>query len=74
MTLEADLDATIPDIESHTIGGLVMELLDKVPQVDDEVRIDGHLIRVLAMDGNRVDQVMITPEPGGTREEATSER
>jgi CBS domain containing-hemolysin-like protein len=74
MTLEADLDATIPEVDSHTIGGLVMELLDKVPQVDDEVRIDGHLIRVLAMDGHRVDQVMITPESDDMREEATRER
>lgn len=62
MTLEADLDLTVPNVDAHTVGGMVMELLDKVPKQGDELVLDGYLARVLSMDGNRVDQVMLTPQ------------
>jgi putative hemolysin len=66
MTLDADLDITLPDVNAHTIGGLAMELLGRVPRPGDEVPVDGYTLRVLAMDGNRVDQVMLTPQPVAT--------
>lgn len=75
MTLESDLDVTLPEVAAHSVGGLVMELLGKVPQEDDELTIDGYLVRVLAMDGNRVDQVMLTPQHVSDRgREVTRER
>jgi len=74
MTLQADLEVSLPEVESHTLGGLVMELLDKVPQPDDEVRLDGYVIRVLAMDGNRVDRVLVTQQPATQRQEVANER
>ena len=75
MTLEADLDLTLPDVDAHSVGGLVMELLGKVPAEGDELALDGYVVRVLAMDGNRVDQVMLTPQPvAGRRQEVTRER
>lgn len=75
MSLEADLDVTLPEVDAHTIGGLVMELLGRVPQPNDELQVDGYTIRVLAMDGNRVDQVMLTPQPtSNLDQEVTHER
>lgn len=69
--LEAAFDLDLPDVEAHTIGGMVTELLQRIPDEGDEVRIDGYVARVTAMDGLRVDQVLLTPigtdRDGGTR-------
>lgn len=59
--LETAFDLDLPDVEAHTIGGMVTELLQRIPAEGDEVRIDGYLARVTAMDGLRVDQVLLTP-------------
>ncbi len=32
LAIETDLDVTLPKVDAHTIGGLVMELLGKVPE------------------------------------------
>lgn len=45
----------------HTIGGLVMARLNRIPQTGDKVRVGGFLLEVLAMDGRRVDRVRIIP-------------
>ncbi|MDE2165258.1 MAG: HlyC/CorC family transporter [Alphaproteobacteria bacterium] len=45
----------------HTVGGLVMSRLNRVPQVGDKVRVGGFRLEVLAMDGRRVDRVLIVP-------------
>lgn len=59
--LEGDLDITLPETESHTLGGLVMDLLGRIPQAGDTVVIDRYDAHVDLMDGNRVDQVTLTP-------------
>jgi CBS domain containing-hemolysin-like protein len=41
-----------------TIGGLVLGHLGRVPEVGDEVRLDGYLLRVDEVDGPRVAQVI----------------
>jgi CBS domain containing-hemolysin-like protein len=75
LTLETDLDLTLPEVDAHTVGGLVMELLGKVPKAGDELTLDGYIVRVLSMDGNRVDQVMMTPRSAPERvKEAARER
>src|SRR6185437_6044472 len=45
--------------ESTTIGGLVTEWLGHVPAVGEEAERDGILIRVLAANDRRVDQVRV---------------
>ena len=45
----------------HTVGGLVMARLNRVPQAGDKVRVGGFRFEVLAMDGRRVDRVLIVP-------------
>jgi len=47
----------------HTVGGLVMARLNRVPQTGDKVRVGGFRLEVLAMDGRRVDRVLILPPP-----------
>src|SRR6266542_4002128 len=47
--------------EVDTVGGLIMATLDRLPQVGDEVVVDGHLLRVEALDGRRVAAVRLGP-------------
>jgi CBS domain containing-hemolysin-like protein len=51
-----------------TIGGLVLGSLGRVPEVGDEIRFDGYLLRVDEVDGPRVAQVVARELP----EEETS--
>jgi putative hemolysin len=59
--LEDLLDFKAPEsTESTTVGGLVTEWLGHVPSVGEEVSRDGILIKVLAADKRRVDQVRVS--------------
>ena len=59
--LEDLLDFKAPEsTESTTVGGLVTEWLGHVPSVGEEVSRDGILIKVLASDKRRVDQVRVS--------------
>ncbi|GAB4479584.1 MAG: hemolysin family protein [Anaerolineae bacterium] len=55
----------------NTAGGLMMALIDRLPAVGDRVDVCGWRFEVLAMDGNRVDRLSVSPgaktegEPGG---------
>ena len=46
-----------------TIGGLVLGHLGRAPEVGDEVRLDGYLLRVDEVDGPRVAQVIAREVP-----------
>lgn len=45
----------------HTLGGLAMFALGRVPHVGDTFARDGHRFEVVDMDGNRVDRLLVTP-------------
>jgi putative hemolysin len=49
------------DPEFHTLGGYLMGRLNRVPTVADRVVADGWRFEIVAMDGRRVDRVLITP-------------
>lgn len=59
--LEDALAVPIPDVESHTVGGMLMEISGRIPEIGDEIRIDGYRVRVTQMDVNRVDEVVFVP-------------
>jgi CBS domain containing-hemolysin-like protein len=46
-----------------TIGGLVLGNLGRVPEVGDEIRLDGYLLRVDEVDGPRIAQVVARELP-----------
>ena len=63
--------ADIPEGAAYeTVGGFVMARLGRIPEVGDEVAIDGWVVRVLDMEGRRVDRLRLVPrhdavvEPG----------
>jgi CBS domain containing-hemolysin-like protein len=54
------LDLDIEDEDFDTLGGLLYHELGKVPNVGDEVRIDGAVVTVLSTTGRRVRKVRVT--------------
>ena len=62
----------LPDLPAegsyHTLGGLLLALLQRVPKVGDRIVFGGWRFEVAVMDGRRVARVQATPEPQlGTR-------
>ena len=55
----------------HTVGGLLLALLRRVPAVGDRIVFAGWRFEVLGMDGRRVDRVRASRDPGETRESST---
>jgi putative hemolysin len=54
------LDLEIEDEDFDTLGGLLYHELGKVPNVGDEVRVDGAVVTVLTTAGRRVRKVRVT--------------
>jgi CBS domain containing-hemolysin-like protein len=53
----------VPDDANYeTVGGFLMSRLGRVPTVGDEVTVDGGRLRVLRMDGRRVDRLRYQPD------------
>jgi putative hemolysin len=57
----------LPDLPApgtyHTVAGLVLALLQRVPRVGDRIVFGGWRFEVLQMDGRRVDKVRVSKEP-----------
>ncbi len=54
----------LPDLEHggyHTLGGLMMAVLNRIPSVGDKARMGDWIFEVVDMDGRRIDKVMISP-------------
>jgi CBS domain containing-hemolysin-like protein len=62
-TLNDMLELALPHRETHTIGGLVMEMLGRVPEVGDRVEIGDVKLRVEAVAHNSVTAVCIALPP-----------
>jgi len=45
----------------HTLGGLMMARINRIPSVGDRFMVDGFRFEVVDMDGRRVDRVLIIP-------------
>jgi CBS domain containing-hemolysin-like protein len=62
-------DATGAELSSEdydTIGGFIMHRLGRIPRVGDRLEVTGYQFRVMAMDGRRVDRVLVVkhqPKP-----------
>ncbi|MBP2147167.1 putative hemolysin [Methanofollis sp. W23] len=47
----------------HSIAGLIMYVLERIPRTGDYIELDDLRYEVVDMDGNRVDKVLVTPLP-----------
>jgi CBS domain containing-hemolysin-like protein len=57
------LEINLPHEESHTVGGLVMDSLGRIPRVGDVVQIQGIHLRVEAMEHRSVTEVYVSLAP-----------
>ncbi|MCL7417641.1 MAG: hemolysin family protein [Halalkalicoccus sp.] len=62
------IDAEFERAEYETIGGLVLDRLGRVPEVGDEVSVDGYRLSVEAVDGARISTVVVREEKDGDSE------
>jgi CBS domain containing-hemolysin-like protein len=63
-SLNDRLEINLPHEESHTVGGLVMDRLGRIPQVGDAVEVEGINLRVEAVDLRSVTEVCVTLPSG----------
>ncbi|MGH7446418.1 MAG: hemolysin family protein, partial [Longimicrobiales bacterium] len=56
-------DLDLPDDLYETVGGFVFGTLGRVAQVGDEVAVIGGVLRVVAMDGRRIERVAFVADP-----------
>ena len=54
------LGSSFESADFETVGGLVLGALGRAPEIDDEVSLDGHVLRVDEIDGPRVARVIVT--------------
>ncbi len=59
-SLNDRLEINLPHEESHSVGGLVMDSLGRIPQVGDTVEIEGIHLRVEAVDHHSATEVTVT--------------
>lgn len=50
------------DMDYSTVGGLVLEMLEQIPQCGDKVTWEEFCFEVLDMDGVRIDKILVTRE------------
>ncbi|HEX6937847.1 MAG TPA: hemolysin family protein [Longimicrobiales bacterium] len=58
-------DLELPEDEYTTVAGYVMARLGRIPHVGEEVQFPGGHLRVVAMEGRRVDRLALLLEPRG---------
>jgi putative hemolysin len=64
----------LPDEDSgsyHTLGGLVMLQMGRVPVSGDVFETDGYRFEVVDMDGKRVDKVLVSRSPASENTDTT---
>jgi len=64
-------DLDLPEDEYTTVAGYVMARLGHIPVVGEEVQFAGGRLRVVSMDGRRVDRLALELEPRGAVAEQT---
>jgi CBS domain containing-hemolysin-like protein len=45
----------------ETVAGFMMSELGRLPRVDDEVSVEGGMLKVMRMDGRRIERIRFTP-------------
>jgi CBS domain containing-hemolysin-like protein len=60
----------MPEGDYETLAGLVLARLGRIPEVGDELRVDGWRITVLLMDRHRIAELRLYHVPDGEQQDA----
>jgi putative hemolysin len=55
--------ARLPEGDYETLAGFILAHLGRIPQVADRFEWGGFRFEIMDMDGNRIDQILVTPPP-----------
>jgi CBS domain containing-hemolysin-like protein len=69
--VEDATQAELANEDYDTVGGFIMHRLGRIPRVGDRVEVPGYQFRVMAMDGRRVDRVLVVKQQAGRAAEAS---
>jgi CBS domain containing-hemolysin-like protein len=58
----------IPDGPYDTLAGFLLWLFDRIPQAGDQISYDGWEFKVVTMDGNRIDRILLVAPPSPAQE------
>lgn len=47
----------------HTLGGLMLSVMNRIPNAGDKALIGDFVFEVMDMDGRRIDKVLVSPKP-----------
>ena len=61
--VEERIAVDLPDGDWETMAGLVIAVLERLPDVGDVAEVDGVRMEVTRMDGHRITELAITPPP-----------
>jgi len=57
--LEREINIEFPETEFETIGGYLLEIFERVPNVGEEIDVNGFHFKILAASKSRIDKVLI---------------
>jgi CBS domain containing-hemolysin-like protein len=63
--LEEQFGLHLEETEADTIGGYVLDALGHLPAAGETLKVDGHQLRVAAMAGRRIAQLVLVPDSDG---------
>ncbi|WP_411375061.1 hemolysin family protein [Arthrobacter sp. MPF02] len=64
----------VPDGEYDTVAGYVTDQLDRLPELGDEVEVDGGTLRVERVSGTHVERLRFTPAESGEPPQSPHDR
>jgi CBS domain containing-hemolysin-like protein len=63
-TVNEVLGSSFESEDFDTIGGLPLGHLGRAPEVGDEIRLDGYVLRVEKVDGQRIEKLVVRAGKG----------
>lgn len=60
--LERELETDFPDTEFETIGGYLLEVLERFPEVGEKILVNGFKFEILAASKNKIEKIKLTVE------------
>jgi CBS domain containing-hemolysin-like protein len=67
------LGVVLESSDYETVGGLVLEALDRAPEPGDSIEVDGHVIEVESVDGSRIETLLVREVEGKEAKEASDD-
>jgi CBS domain containing-hemolysin-like protein len=57
--IERELDVEFPETDFETIGGYLLEVLERFPRLEEEIEINGFRFKIMAVTRNRIEKIKL---------------